>query len=160
MSGLSWIDIFLRFIPEGLIIILAGYAVSKKVVNVKLYLLSSALLGLITFTLKNLPISAVLPILLSATTAVLLLVFINKIKIIHAIISTTVCLVLSVLIEAINLFALEKLLCVDTYVIFKNATPILRILYGLPSLLVFALIVIAYYFISKRRRTKNDGVNE
>lgn len=159
MNGLTWIDFFLRVIPEGLIIILAGYAVSKKAMNIKLYLLSSVFLGLITFGLKNLPVSAVFPVILSAITAVLLLGFINKIKVIYAIISTTVCLILSVLVEGINLFALEKLLKIDTYGIYLDATPILRILYGLPSLLIFAAIVIPYYFIS-RRKTKKNVINE
>lgn len=156
MFELSWIDFVFRLIPEGLIIILAGYAVSKKVFNIKLYLLSSIILAVITFVLKNLPISAVLPVLLAAIAAVLLLVFINKIKVVYAIMSTMASLVLSLLIEGLNMVALEKMFQVDTYGVYINATPLLRILYGSPSLLVFAAIVISYYFISRRNRTKKS----
>lgn len=155
MSGLSWIDIFLRLIPEGLIIILAGYAVAKRALNVKLYLLSTGVLACITFVFKILPISAALPMILSAITAVIILVFINKIKVVYAIISTIVCLLLTVLIEGINIFTLEKLLHIDPNTIFKNATPLLRNLYGLPSLIILAAIIIIYYLIMRKKQKKN-----
>ena len=157
MSGLSWVDIFLRLIPEALIIILAGYAVSKKTMNAKLYLLSSVIQAATTFLYKSLPVSAALPMILSAVTAVLLLVFINKIKVVHAIISTTACLLLSLLIEGLNLFVLE-FLHVDTAAVFKDATPFLKNLYGLPSLFLFAAIVIVYFLISRKRKIKNESV--
>ncbi len=155
MSGLSWIDIFLRLIPEGLLIILAGYAVSKKAIDAKLYLFSSVILALVTYVLKILPISAALPMILSAIAAVLLLVFINRIKVLHSVISTIICMLLSLLLEGLNLFLLE-VFKVDTYEVFKDATPFTRYLYGLPSLLLFAAMVLAYYFINKKIRAKKN----
>lgn len=160
MSGISWIDIFLRLIPEGLIIILAGYAVSKKAINAKLYLVSAAILAFITFVFKVLPITPALPMILSAIAAVIILTFINKIKVVHAIISTTACLLLTVLTEGINIFALEKLFHIDTYQIFQHSTPLIRNLYGLPCLFLWAAIVIVYYIIRRTRETKKNVTNE
>ena len=158
MSGLTWIDILVRLIPEGLIIMLAGYAISKKAVTIKPYLLSSVLFALITFLVKMLPVSAVLPTILSATTAVLLLALINKIKVIHAVISTIVCLMLSVLFEGLNMFILEKLFSIGTNEIYYT-TPVFKELVMLPSLLLFAAVVITFYFImmkvAKKSVTKN-----
>ena len=158
MSGLTWIDILIRLIPEGLIIMLAGYAISKKTVTIKPYLLSSILFALITFLVKMLPVSATLPIILSATAAVFLLVFINKIKVIHAVISTIVCLMLSALFEGLNIFALGKIFRIGTNEIF-NATPVFKGLVMLPSLLMLAAVVITFYFImmkvAKKSVTKN-----
>ena len=159
MNGLTWIDILLRLIPEGLIIILAGYAISKKSVNIKPYLLSSIIFALITFLVKILPVSTALPMILSAITAVLLLVFINKIKVIHAVISTIICLLLSVLFEGLNIFMLEKIFSIGTNEIYNNANPVFKQLVMLPSLLLFAAVVIIYYFImikiTKKNVTKN-----
>ncbi len=158
MTGITWIDIFLRLIPEGLIIILAGYAVSKKAMNIKLYLISSVILAVTTFVLKILPISAALPMMLAAIAAVIILVFINKIKVVHAIIATLVCMILTLITEVVNIFLLEKLFNIDTNKIFQDATPLMRNLYGLPSLLLFAAIVIAYYFIARRKKVKKDVI--
>lgn len=160
MTGLSWIDIVLRLIPEALIIILAGYAVSKTKLDYKRYLLSSLILALVTYVFKILPISALLPTILSAIAAIVILVFINKIKAIYVIISTIACLLLSIFIEAINLYTLKLLTNTDTSILFKTATPILRILYALPSLLVFAAIVLIYYIIILKKNREKNVINE
>lgn len=160
MSSLSWIDIFLRLIPEGLIIILAGYALSKKSIDIKRYLLSSLIVSLSIFVFKLMPISAALPMILSIITAIFVLIFINRIKTVHAIISSIICFILLILTEAINLFFLEKLLHIDVYNLFQHGTPFIKYLSGVPSLIIFAAIVLTYYFISKRKRAKNNVTNE
>lgn len=159
MSGFSVIDIFLRLIPEGLIIILAGYALSKKSINTKRYLLSSLIVALSIFVFKLLPISAALPMILSILIAIITLIFIDKIKTVHAIISSVVCFILMMLTEAINLLVLETVFHVNTDEVFLNAEPLEKYLYGLPSMLVFAAIVLTYYFILKRKRAKNNVTN-
>lgn len=159
MSGLSWIDIFLRLLPEALIIILAGHALSKKDIDIKRYLLSSLIVALSIFVFKLLPISAALPMILSILVAIISLIFIDKIKTVHAIISSIVCFILMMLTEAMNLLVLEKVFHVNTDEVFLNAQPLEKYLYGLPSMLVFATIVLTYYFISKRKRAKNDVTN-
>lgn len=155
MTGLSWIDFFLRVIPEGFIIILAGYAVSKKAMNIKKYILASSILALAIFVYKILPISAALPLILSIITAIIILVFINKIKTAYAIISTIICFIVIIISEGINLFLLE-LFHINTNEILQNDSPFIKYLSGLPSLIILASIVIIYYFISRRKRAKHD----
>lgn len=156
MSNFSFIDVFLRLIPEGLIIILAGYALAKKSIDTKRYLLSSLIVALSIFIFKLLPISAALPMILSIFIAIIALIFINKIKTAHAIISSVVCFIVMMLTEAINLLVLQTVFHVNTDEVFLNAVPLEKYLYGLPSMLVFAAIVLAYYFISKRKRAQTD----
>lgn len=156
MPDLTWIDFFLRLIPEGLIIILAGYAVSKKDMNIKLYLLASILLALLTFVLKMLPISTVLPMILSTISTVILLVLINKIKVIYAIISTFICFILLIITEGLNILILENVFNIETEIVFQNSSSFSRNIYGLPSLLIYGLIIILYYFISKRKKAKKN----
>lgn len=160
MSGISWIDILLRLLPEALIIILAGHGLSGKKINIKLYLVSSVLLALVTYVFKILPITPALPMLLTTITTVLILVLINKVKVVHAVISTVVCYVVAIVTEGINIFALEKLLQVNPEEIFHGSNPLIRNLYGLPSLIVFALIMIGFYFITRRIKTKKNVTNE
>lgn len=159
MSGLSWIDIFLRLLPEALIIILAGHGLSGKKINTKLYLVSSVVLALGTYVFKILPITPALPMLLTAIITVLILTIINKIKVVHAVITTVVCYVVAIIIEGINIFALEKLLHINPEGIFHSANPLIRNLYGLPSLLVFSIIMLSFYFITRSIKTKKNVTN-
>ena len=160
MSGLSYIDIFLRLLPEAIVIILAGYALSEKKIDTKMYLFSSAILALLTYVYKILPITPALPMLLTAITTVIILVFINKIKVVQAIISTVVCYIVAIFMEGVNIFIMESIFNINTYIIFQDSSPLLRNLYGLPSLFLFAAINISYYFIARRLTVKKYVTNE
>lgn len=151
MASLSWIDLLLRLIPEALLIILAGYAISKKTVNTKLWFLSSIILSLLNFMFRLLPISTVLPMVLSSISAVIILNFINKIKTVKAILSTIICYVILILSEGVNMIFLGKVLGLDAKKIFLTSNSFMKNLYGLPSLLLFALVVISYYLIFAKR---------
>jgi len=151
MMKLEWIDFLIRFIPEGLLIILAGYAVSKKRIDVKRYLLSSIIHALFTFGFRQLPISKVMPMVLSAILAVILLVIINKIIPFKAILSTLICFVLSILFEGINMIFLGLILKIDVNKVFISSGSLMRNVYGLPSLLLFALTIGIYFGISRKR---------
>lgn len=151
MGKLEWIDFFLRLIPESLIIILAGYAVSKKKFNFKLYLLSGVIHALFTFGVRLLPISKFMQMVLSAIVAVILLVIINKIIPLKAILSTLICFILSILFEGVSIIFFELVLKIDYGKIFNTSNPIMKNVYGLPSFLLFASTIIIYFFIAKKR---------
>lgn len=151
MAPLHWVDILFRLIPEGLIIILAGYAFSKKKFNFLRYILSSIIHALLTFGYRLLPVSTVMPMVLSAITAIILLISINKILPFKAIFSTLGCFVLSILFEALNMIILELVLKIDIRKVFINSGPIMRNVYGLPSIALFASVVLIYFFITKKR---------
>ena len=152
MIHLSWLDFALRHLPEGFIIILAGYAISKKHINVKLFILSSVLLGLLNFFIKILPISSIFHMVLSIIAAIAILMSINKIKTLYAILSTIICFMITIITEAINMLILSKIFHLDTARIFQESTPFVKNLYGLPSLILLGVIVVAYYFISKKKK--------
>lgn len=155
-ASLSWIDLFLRHIPEGLLLILAGYAVSRKKFNVKLYLLSSIIISICNFIFKSLPISTVLPMVLSGVVTVIILSLINKIKTVKAILSTIFCYILLIISEGINMILLSKVFGLDSSKIFLTSDPIMKNIYGLPSLLIFGLVIITYYItLCKRKNKKN-----
>lgn len=154
MVGVSWIDLILRHIPEALLLILAGYAVSKEKVNLKLYLFSSIIISLCNFIFKSLPISTVLPIVLSAVVTILILSLINKIKTSKAILSTIICYVILIVSEGINMVLLNKIFGLDASKTFLTSNPLMKNLYGLPSLIIFALVIITYYLVYSREKTK------
>lgn len=158
MAGLSWIDLFLRHIPEGLLLILAGYAVSRKKIDVNLYLLSSVIISICNFVFKSLPISTVLPMVLSGVVTVIILSLINKIKTVKAILSTIFCYVLLIISEGINMILLNKVFGLDSSKIFLTSNPLMKNIYGLPSLVIFGLIVIIYYMGFSRKKNKKNVI--
>lgn len=151
MASLEWIDIFFRLIPEALLIILAGHAFSRKKLDSRRYILSSIIHALATYVYRLLPISTVMPMVLSAITAIVLLVLINKVMPFKAILSTIACFILSILSEAVNMMVLQLFKDVDVKKVFINSGPLMRNIYGIPSLLLFASIILAYFFITKKR---------
>ncbi len=152
MTNISWIDLVLRFIPEALIIILAGYAVARKTIVANQYILASLLLATIMFIVKLLPISTIFHMILSIIASIIILVAINKIKILLSILSTFVSFILTVLAEGLNVFLMSTLFNLDMEKIFNEASPLQKNLYGLPSLFIFAIIVIIYFIIANKKR--------
>ena len=159
MIHLSWLDFLLRHLPEGFIIILAGYAIAKKDINAKLYILSGVLLGVLNFAIKFLPISSIFHMVLSIIAAVAILISINRIKTLYAILSTIICFMITIITEAINMLILSKIFNLDTARIFQESTPLVKNLYGLPSLVLLGLIIVIYYFINKKKKNVANKKN-
>ncbi len=152
MIHLSWMDFVLRYIPEALLIILAGHAVQRKKIKLPNYLISSLILSLLNLIFKALPINAVIPMAMSGVAAILILKYINKIKTFYGIISILICYILLIILEAVNIAILGGVLKLDTNKIFLESTPLIKNLYGLPSLILFALLIIGFYVIRTRKR--------
>lgn len=158
---LTLFELFVRIIPESFLIILAGYALARKRIVWQWYLLAAVLHALITFGIKHINIADQYHMILSAIAAVILLVAINKIKAVHAILSTLLCFVLSVLAEFANMAILTFIFHLDVNQIFEQSDAISRTLYGLPSLAVFALAILTFTLIRfnrKKATDKNDVV--
>lgn len=152
---LTIFDFLFRLVPEGLIMVLAGYAISGKKIKIKKYLLSSLLIAGTIFIFRALPISSVLPMILTDIVGVIILVFINKIKPVHAILSTLICNILAVLAEATSLVILTKVFEIQAEDIFGSGV-FMRFLYGLPSIASYSvLIVVAYFIMTSPKRRKS-----
>lgn len=142
---------FLQYIPNGLIYILAGYAFSKNVIDGKKYLLSSLILSTIGFMakilseIKLLNTSNTVPQILILFASIFLLVNINKIKMVKAIISSLIIMILQLFIEVIYVvIVLKSIIGVNLDKIF-NKSMIMISLIGLPYLIILGIIVLLFY---------------
>jgi hypothetical protein len=145
---ISWV---VRIIPEAFIIILAGYAFSKRKLEVIPYIRSSIILATSTFIIGLLPATKVMQMVLSAIVAVVVIVLVNNLKPVKAIFSTLVCLALTISYELLNILLLQMVFGLDTYKIFNESGPLVKNISGLPSYILFASTVIIIYFkISKK----------
>ncbi|MBU3181065.1 hypothetical protein [Clostridium psychrophilum] len=160
MLKLTLLVIFLRGLPEEFLIIFAVYAFSKTVINIKRYVISSLIFVIAVYLIRLLPIQYGVHIILNIIVIIVLTVNINKINIIKAIQASIMALTVEFICEGINMFIIQHIFKVNIVKLLSK--PLLKVLYGIPSLLIFATIVFTYYFyLSRRKKLKEviDGEN-
>ncbi|WP_127837183.1 hypothetical protein [Clostridium prolinivorans] len=153
MLKLSLFEFIVRSIPEEFLFVLAVHAFSKTRINLKKYLLSGILFSFIVYLIRMLPIQLGIHTILNLVIIVTITSFINKIDIINSIRAGFIIFILGFIFEGINLLFIQFLLKKDLNYIMSNT--ILKTLYGLPSLFLFAIFVIAYYIILLKRNELN-----
>lgn len=151
---LTLLEFFVRVLPDAFFLVLAGYAISRIKIDKKKYIASSCLLGLIGFVTRLLPIQLGVHSILNLIGLMLLLIFINKIDTVKAITSAVIIFIITTALEGLLNFVLVSVLNKDMNLIMSD--PNLRIIYGIPSFIITAVIVGGYYIIlSRTGRLKN-----
>jgi hypothetical protein len=153
MLKLSWFEIIVRGIPEEFLFVLAAHAFSKTGINLKKYLLSGALLWVIIYLIRILPIQLGIHTILALISLIVLVSFINKVDIVKSIRAGIITTILAFVFEGINISFIQFVLKKDLSTIVND--PISKTLYGMPSLMLFGIFIVVYYFkLSKRKELK------
>ncbi|HEY8892072.1 MAG TPA: hypothetical protein VIM70_17680 [Clostridium sp.] len=157
MLRITLLEFFLRGLPEGFLIIFAVYAFSKTVINLKKYIISTIIYIVAVYLIRLLPIQYGVHTFLNIIVIIVLTVNINKIGVIKSIQASIMAMILEFICEGINVFIIGYIFKADiTYVLRE---PSLKILYGIPSLLIFATTVSTYYFWLTRRKKLSEVIN-
>lgn len=143
MLKISALEYFFRAIPESFLIIFAVYAFSKTTMEVKRYSLSSIIFSVMIYIIRSLPIHYGVHTILGIILIIILTVNINKIDIIKSIQAVILTVILQFICEGINIFIIQNIFKMDINYVFNK--PVLKILYGIPSLIIFGCIIIMYY---------------
>lgn len=152
MLKLTWIEFFFRTMPEIFILILGIHVISKKSINIPKYIISSALLSLMTFFVRWFPIYFGVHMIINMILIISIMVVIN-IPIIKSIYSTLLVYFFLSLGEFLNMIILD-LLNINTSIEFSN--PFIKCLAGTPSLIILLLsIIIINYLLKMKEGTKN-----
>ena len=150
MLKLTLIEFLVRDIPEAFLFIFAAYAFSKTAVKVKRYLASSILLAVMVYFIRSLPIQYGVNTILSIIIFIVLIININQIDTIKSIKVVVITVILEFICEGINIFIIQSILKLNVNYIFSD--PILKILYGIPSLLLMGCIIAIYYIRLLKRK--------
>lgn len=145
---LTILELFVRLLPEAFLFVLAGYAYSRIRIEKKNYLISTCILVIIGFVTRLLPIQQGVYSILNLIGMMLLLIFINKIDTIKAVTATVIIFIITFLSEGIMVTIFSNVFHKDMVLIYND--PIKRLIYGMPSLIIVAVIVVGYYFILSR----------
>lgn len=150
MLKLTLFELSLRGIPEAFLFVLGVYAFSKNYLDKKRWVLSSLLYAAVVYFIRSLPIHYGVHIILNIFAIIIITININKIDLNNAIQMNIITFILQLVCEVINIVIIKNIFKVDTHYVFNN--PVLKTLYGIPSILIFGIIIIAYYLrLSKRK---------
>ncbi|MBI6874783.1 hypothetical protein I6U51_19110 [Clostridium aciditolerans] len=152
MLKLHYIEILLRSFPEALLIILGICIVSRKSINMKIYIFSSIIVAIIDFSVRMLPIYFGIHTFIAVTLIICIMVIIG-IPIVKSIYGTLLMSLILSLSEYLNI-AMLSLLNVNTNIGFTN--PVIKSVFGIPSLIITGLfIIVIHYFIKREEKLKN-----
>ena len=151
MLRITLLEFLLRGLPEAFLMVFAVYSFSKITVMIKKYIITSMLFVIAVCLIRLLPIQYGVHTILNIIVLIVLTVNINKINIIKSIQASIMVAILEFICEGINMFIIQYIFRLNVkYVLSK---PLVKTLYGLPSLLIFAAIVSIYYFrLAKRNK--------
>lgn len=155
MLKLTWIEFFLRGIPESFAIIWAICIVSNKRIDKSKYVICSIALALVAFSVRFLPIHFGIHIILNNVFTVYIVVIsgIPVFKSIYSTIITTLLLIVGELINAV-IFNVFKL---NTDILLKST--FLKCIVELPSLIFFILSIVLIRFLINSRKGIRDKFN-
>lgn len=133
------ITIFLRGIPEAFIHMYAIYAFANIKVNNKKYVLSSMILAFLMVLISKLPISYGIHSILVVMAIIGIAVISNQLSTIYCTSIAIINMITQFLAEGVNIVLIEKGLKMELANVMSH--PLGKALYGLPSLIIFFLIV-------------------
>ncbi|WP_294401622.1 hypothetical protein [uncultured Clostridium sp.] len=143
MLKLTLVEFFLRTIPESFILMMALFILCNINITMKPYVMSSTLFGVCQYFIRRLPINYGVNTILGIFIMILIMHKINKSEIIPSIKSSLIMTIVLFILEWVNIVVLTFLFNDSLEIIFNNS--ILKILSGMPSLVLLALMTLIYY---------------
>lgn len=147
---LSFFEFIVRSIPESILFVFAVYIFSNTKIKFRKYIFSSILLAITTFLIRMLPISYGIHTILNIIMLVIIASSVIKISVIDSIRAGILTAILMFICEGINMVLIQLIHRNEIGEIFTN--PILKTAYGLPSLIIFTILLLIYKFIKFNRK--------
>jgi len=137
---LPWYVFILRLFVEAPMYVLMAYAINKKKIVLKDYIISSLIMICIVITSKSLPLSIGFPQILFLLFGSFTLVYINKLNIIKSIISNLISIIITISLELLVIYLLNFI-----NFSFIEDQMLLNTIYSIPPLFFLSIIVILFY---------------
>lgn len=145
MLKISIFELFVALIPETFIFIFGAYVLSNTRFDYKKIIITGLIAGFATYLIRLLPIFPGVNMIFVILVIPLLLVVINHIEIMKAIPSVLLLLITRLGTETLNIILLDSVLQMKMEELTND--PIKKTLFGMPSLLLFALVIFIFYRI-------------
>ena len=149
MLKLTLFEFIFRTLPEAFLFIFACYAFSRTKINRNKYIVSSILFAVAVYFTRLLPINYGVHTILDITIMNILICSVNKIDIILSIKSSIIATIFLFFLEGLNMLMLSFIFKEQLEGIMLNSVQ--KTLYGLPSIICFAIIILCYYCYSNKK---------
>jgi hypothetical protein len=151
MLKISVFELFAAVIPEVFIFVIGAYILANEKFYGKRIVVIGLLSGIVTYFVRLLPIFPGANLLFSILTMSSLLIFVGKLEVMKSIASVLTLFVVRIITEWINIILLVQVFHMTLERLNKD--PITKTLVFMPSIIIFALIILIMY-LSKRRKKK------
>jgi len=145
MLKITWIEFFLRSVPEMFVLIGGIHIISRRSFNIPKYMVSSIVLAMLTFFVRWLPISFGVHMIINIILVISIMIII-EIPVIKAIYCTLIVFFILSLSEFLNMMVLNLL-----KINIESLSPFIKCLSGGPSLIIMSLIIIIIRWLLKRK---------
>lgn len=154
MLHLSFLELIFRAIPESFALIFGMYIFSNIKIKLSNYIISSLILASSTYLVRFLPITYGMNTIISIIVLVGLAIYINNDNLLKAVRGGIISIIILFICEGINMFILQNIYGDGLIYIFKN--PPVKIICGLPSLIIFITTLIVVKIIMNKRKAKEN----
>lgn len=154
MLHLSFLELIFRAIPESFALIFGMYIFSNVRIKLLNYIILSLVFALATYLVRFLPITYGINTIISIFILIGLSIYVSNNNLLKAVRGGILSIVLLFICEGINIFILQNIYGDRLTDIFKNPTT--KIICGIPSLIIFVIILIAVKIIINKRKAKEN----
>lgn len=154
MLHLSFLELVFRAIPESFALIFGMYIFANINIRLSNYIISSLILASSTYLVRFLPITYGMNTIISIIVLVGVAIYINNDNLLKAVRGGIISIIILFICEGINMFILQNIYGDRLTYIFKN--PPAKIICGLPSLIIFIVILITFKVIINKRKVKEN----
>lgn len=153
--ALDWYEIFLRLIPEVTLVNCGIVLLSNRKIKREDFLKCFLIASVCGYLVKRMPISHGIYMILNIICFICISITINKIDIVTSIKSTITIFLGMLVVETINILCLHAIFQEKTSTILEDKLN--KYLLGIPSLLVYSVVIfMIYYYKKKRKRFIDD----
>ncbi|WP_125153538.1 hypothetical protein [Clostridium rectalis] len=156
MLKISLMEFFTRTIPESFLFVLTGYLFAKKNIDKKTYCTSSMVLAMCIYIIRMLPIHYGVHTIINIIICILIIATLNKIPVIQSITASLFAATILSICELVNFFILESILKLDIESMLNNS--LTKVLNFIPSLILFALIILIFYVSIYKNKKRDESV--
>ena len=163
--SISPIELLIKGTPEGFLFVLAVYILTRTKIDWLKYVIQSLIFIVMTYALRLLPINIGTHTMLSLLALIILFMAFNKVslqKLISAITSVIIIAIIVFISEELNLLLLIAIWGQSKTNALLSGTSIMVSVYEIPSTVIFALVILASYFvlakIDKNKKVKNGEI--
>lgn len=154
MLHLSFLELVFRAIPESFALIFGMYIFSNARIKLLNYIILSLVFALATYLVRFLPITYGINTIISILILIGLSLYVSNNNLLKAVRGGILSIVVLFICEGINIFILQNIYGDRLTDIFKNPTT--KIICGIPSLIIFVVILIAVKIIMNKRKVKEN----